>query len=91
MAALKPGPGVETVRNNCSVCHSTDYIVRQPGGDARHWEPEVRKMIAIYGAQLSEADVQVISTYLGTQYGSTLASAQSPAAPAQPPRGPKKP
>ena len=31
MAQLKPGPNVEVVRNNCSVCHSTDYIVRQPG------------------------------------------------------------
>ena len=60
MAKLKPGPGVETVETECMICHSTDYIVRQPGGDAKHWEPEVRKMIAVYGAPISEADVQTV-------------------------------
>lgn len=70
MAKLKPGAGVEVVERNCTICHSTDYIVRQPGGDAAHWEPEVRKMIKVYGAPVSEADVQTIVAYLAAQYGS---------------------
>lgn len=68
MATLKPGPGLDAVKSNCAICHSTDYIVRQPGGDAKHWEPEVRKMMTVYGAQISDSDVQTIANYLGTEY-----------------------
>ena len=60
MAELKPGPGVEVVRANCIACHSTDYIVRQPRSDAKRWEGEVKKMISVYGAPISEADAKVI-------------------------------
>ena len=81
MAKLKPGPGVETVQNDCMICHSTDYIVRQPGGDAKHWEPEVRKMITVYGAPISEADVQTIVNYLATTYRAETANPPSPAPP----------
>ena len=77
MATLKPGSGVEVVRRNCTGCHSTDYIVRQPGGDAKHWEPELKKMMAVYGAPISDADVQTIVSYLGTEYASSPANKQS--------------
>jgi sulfite dehydrogenase (cytochrome) subunit B len=66
---LKTGEGVGVVRSNCVACHSTDYIVRQPGQDAQHWEAEVRKMIAVFGAPVSESDVQVIVKYLASAYG----------------------
>lgn len=69
MANLKPGPGVEVVRANCALCHSTDYIVRQQGGDAKHWDPEVRKMITVFGAPVSDDDVKTIVNYLATEYG----------------------
>jgi sulfite dehydrogenase (cytochrome) subunit B len=69
LSALKPGAGLEVAQSNCAICHSTDYIVRQPGGDARHWEPEVRKMITVYGAHVTEADVQTIVHYLAMAYG----------------------
>jgi hypothetical protein len=69
MGTLKPGPGLDVVESNCAKCHSTDYIVRQPGGDAKHWEPEVRKMITVYSAQISDSAVQTIVNYLGTEYG----------------------
>jgi len=69
MAELKPGPGVETVRANCIACHSTDYIVRQPPSDAKRWEGEVRKMVSVYGAPISEADAKVIVQYLAAVYG----------------------
>jgi len=88
MGALKPGPGMDVVERNCSICHSTDYIVPQPGGDAQHWEPEVRKMIVNYGAPVGEADVHVIASYLGAQYGS--ATVQSPPVPSQLGVEPKK-
>jgi len=66
---LKPGAGLDVVQSNCATCHSTDYIVRQPGGDAKHWEPEIRKMMMVYGAQISDSDVETIANYLGTEYG----------------------
>jgi sulfite dehydrogenase (cytochrome) subunit B len=69
MAQLKPGPNVEVVRSNCIVCHSTDYIVRQPGSDAKKWEGEVQKMIKLYGAPISEPDAKAIVEYLATAYG----------------------
>jgi mono/diheme cytochrome c family protein len=76
MAELKAGPGVEVVRANCIACHSTDYIVRQPGSDAKRWEGEVKKMIGVYGAPISEADARVIVQYLAATYG--LAAARAP-------------
>ena len=69
MATLKPGVGVEVVRVNCFPCHSTDYIVRQPGSDAKHWEAEVKKMMTVYGAPISDADAKAISEYLSAAYG----------------------
>jgi len=69
MGNLKPGPGLDVVRANCGLCHSTDYIVRQQGGDVKHWEPEVRKMVTVFGAPVSEADVKTIVNYLATAYG----------------------
>lgn len=68
-AELKPGPGVETVRAQCAICHSTDYIVRQPGGDAKRWEDEVKKMVTLFGAPTSDADAKVIVEYLASAYG----------------------
>jgi mono/diheme cytochrome c family protein len=67
---IKVAPGQETVRKNCIICHSTDYIVRQPHLDARHWADEVDKMIRVYGARISEADRKVIADYLAKNYGS---------------------
>ncbi len=69
MSQLKPGPGVEVVRADCVACHSTDYIVRQPRGDAKRWGAEVKKMISVYGAPVDEADAKVVVNYLATAYG----------------------
>jgi mono/diheme cytochrome c family protein len=68
-SALKPAPGVDTVRSNCAICHSTDYIVRQPHLDAKHWSDEVNKMIHVYGAPITESDAKSIAEYLGKNYG----------------------
>jgi sulfite dehydrogenase (cytochrome) subunit B len=70
-AAFKPGPGLEVVMNNCTGCHSADYIATQPRGpDYKEdfWKAEVNKMIKSYGAPIDEADVPKIVEYLSTTY-----------------------
>jgi sulfite dehydrogenase (cytochrome) subunit B len=72
---LKQASGVDTVRRNCVICHSTDYIVRQPRLDAMRWQAEVRKMIDVFGAPISEPDAKVIADYLANNYGPAAGSA----------------
>jgi hypothetical protein len=84
LGRLKPAPGVEVVRQNCTACHSTDYIVLQPRTDAQHWEGEVQKMIKVYGAPISDTDARSISDYLGRAYGSEAGGGKQ--APARPKR-----
>jgi mono/diheme cytochrome c family protein len=69
MAALKPGAGMEVTQANCGICHSTDYIVRQPRGDAKQWGPEVAKMIKVFGAPVSAENEKTIVEYLSSAYG----------------------
>lgn len=68
-AALTDGPGAQITRNSCGFCHSTDYIVMQPRGDAKQWEGVVTKMISVYKAPISEADAKAIVEYLAAGYG----------------------
>jgi hypothetical protein len=70
-AAFKPGPNVDVVKNNCTACHSADYINTQPRGakDKKgFWQAEVTKMIKVYGAPIADADVAGIVDYLATTY-----------------------
>jgi|SRR5215471_13708058 len=69
-ATLKAGPGVEVTRQQCVSCHSTDYIVMQPRGNARQWDGVVTKMIKVFGAPVSDQDAKTIVEYLARQYGS---------------------
>jgi len=69
VSQLKTGAGEDTVRRNCVVCHSTDYIVRQPRLDASQWEGEVKKMINVFGARISDPDIKIIADYLVKNYG----------------------
>jgi sulfite dehydrogenase (cytochrome) subunit B len=73
---LKPGAGDALASRNCALCHSLDYIVRQPRLDSTQWEAEVRRMIMVYGAPINDVDAKAISGYLATSYG-----AQTPANP----------
>ena len=68
-AKLKPGPHSDLAQTQCQFCHSTDYIVTQPRGDAKQWDAVVTKMIKVFGAPLSEADAKAITEYLATTYG----------------------
>ena len=70
-AAFKPGPGVEAAQNNCTGCHSADYIQTQPRGakfKKDFWQAEVTKMIKVYGAPIDDADVGKIVDYLAANY-----------------------
>ena len=66
---VKDGSGDDTVRRNCTICHSTDYIVTQPHLDAMHWQAEVQKMINVYAARINDADAKEIADYLAKNYG----------------------
>ena len=66
---LKPGPGADVTARACRNCHSTDYIVMQPPGDARQWDGVVTKMINVYGANITPEDARAIGQYLAAQYG----------------------
>ena len=70
-AAFKPGANLDVVRNNCTACHSADYINTQPRGPKfkkEFWQAEVTKMIKVYGAPIDEADVGRIVDYLTATY-----------------------
>ncbi len=70
-AAFKPGPNLEVVQNNCTACHSADYISTQPRGEKfkkEFWQAEVTKMIKVYGAPIDDADVGKIVEYLAAPY-----------------------
>jgi mono/diheme cytochrome c family protein len=70
-AAFKPGANLELVQNNCTACHSADYIKTQPQGEKfkkDFWQAEVTKMIKVYGAPIDDADVGKIVEYLAATY-----------------------
>ena len=70
-AAFKPGPNLETVQNNCTACHSADYISTQPRNvksKRDFWLAEVTKMIKTYGTPIDDADVPKIVDYLTATY-----------------------
>ena len=70
-ATFKPGPNLEVVQNNCTACHSADYINTQPRGPKfkkDFWQAEVTKMIKVFGAPIDEADVSKIVEYLAQTY-----------------------
>lgn len=69
--AFKPGPNLEVVQNNCTPCHSADYIKTQPQGPKfkkDFWQAEVTKMIKVYGAPIDDGDVGKIVEYLAATY-----------------------
>jgi cytochrome c5 len=68
-ARLATGPGSEVTQQKCQFCHSTDYIVMQPRGDAKQWQAVVTKMVTVFGAPISEGDAKAIVEYLATAYG----------------------
>jgi len=49
---LQPGPDLETVQNNCTACHSADYINTQPRGLKKDfWAGRSDEDDQVYGAR----------------------------------------
>ena len=70
--AFANGPNVDAALENCTACHSDDYIITQPRDfpDPRaFWTAEVTKMQHVYGAPVADADVPAIVDYLVQTYG----------------------
>jgi sulfite dehydrogenase (cytochrome) subunit B len=88
VSQLKPGTGVNLANLNCAICHSLDYIVRQPPMNAAQWDAEVRKMITVYGAPINDADAKIIAAYLAANYGPPATAAAAAAGPAAAPARP---
>jgi hypothetical protein len=66
---LASGAGREKVQTLCNICHSVDYITMQPAGTKAQWTATVTKMRKLFGAPISDADSEVISSYLAEYYG----------------------
>jgi mono/diheme cytochrome c family protein len=58
------GAAAAVVNNNCVACHSASMVLMQPALPAATWQTEVNKMIRVYKAPVSAADVPAIVTYL---------------------------
>jgi mono/diheme cytochrome c family protein len=70
-AALKETSesGYELAANNCTVCHSVDYIAMQPRAQGKaFWAAEVTKMVNVYGATVPETERPAIIDYLARNY-----------------------
>lgn len=59
-----PGPGRDEFITACVVCHSPRYITMQPRFPRSTWLSEVKKMKDVYGAHISDEQVQKITGYL---------------------------
>src|SRR5258706_13133619 len=67
--SLKAGAGQDVAANNCQTCHSLDYIETQPPHKgAPFWDAEVKKMVQVFGAPISDEDAKKISAYLAQTY-----------------------
>ena len=67
---LKDAPGRVTVENQCSGCHSLDYIrINAPFMNKQTWTAEVTKMIMAYGAPIAQTDANAVVDYLSANYG----------------------
>ena len=70
MIRMKDGPEVTTLLANCSGCHSLDYIQMNSRFMKRAtWEAEVKKMVSVMGAPVSDADAAQLVDYLTREYG----------------------
>ena len=55
-------PASEVVVNNCSACHSLDYITTQPRGKGEQfWRDSVAKMVNVYKAPVSPANADAVA------------------------------
>lgn len=69
-SAIKLKPGGSVVENNCTTCHSLDYVqMNSPFLDEKGWTAEVTKMVNVFHADIDAADQKAIISYLAANYG----------------------
>ena len=61
---IPQGPNVEIYTKNCLICHTARYVSMQPLFSKAVWQNEVKKMVDVYGAPISEPDQVLIVEYL---------------------------
>lgn len=67
-SGLQTAPGLETVKANCTACHSARLITAQRG-DRQHWLKLIRWMQDTQGLWKLETETEdVILSYLASQY-----------------------
>ena len=67
---LVPGPGLAQMEQNCSGCHSLDYVrMNAPFLNADGWKAEIAKMRGPYMASVDDEDAAKILAYLNASYG----------------------
>ena len=68
VTSLVVAPGLEDVKENCTVCHTGRFIVVN-GGDRKFWSYKVKLMQKAYGLwQLKPEAKERIINYLATHY-----------------------
>lgn len=71
---LKVAEGLEEVKINCTVCHSSSFII-QSKLDRQGWLSTIRWMQETQGLWEFDAQTEdIILTYLSTQYSQTSTS-----------------
>ena len=76
-AKLRPSslPGYQIAMQKCATCHSADYVSYQPPGmTLKQWTAEMSKMQHLYGAPITDDEVNKIGAYLAVSYGSAKES-----------------
>src|SRR4051794_39001965 len=66
-------PGVELVKANCLMCHSSEYITTQPAFTRDQWKASVTKMQLKFGAPVTAESVEPLLDYLTANYGKPAA------------------
>lgn len=66
LSLLPAGPGRELVGAKCGTCHALAIVVGQRR-DRAAWEQAMDQMIG-RGADISDAEYEVIAAYLGTNF-----------------------
>lgn len=62
-AVFPPGPGAE-VAGKCLICHSVGMVRQQPKLSEAQWKAEIEKMRSVYGAPITDAEVDTLTTYM---------------------------
>jgi hypothetical protein len=66
---LPPGANRGRVQVSCTLCHSLRLVLTQPRLNGKQWAAVVHKMVAVYGAPLSEEQEKEIVAYCETLPG----------------------